>query len=188
MASERAIRVPVPEPFREFMGDVAGLVREKAPPATIPSDDLLQGECGYGGLSEDGHFAFVFFPADGGSWTIKLSAGDIEEIADGRRREVSFTVDERDPWLLTELSVPEAIKKLESIGINGLSPSSTRSDIIAKLGPPRKEGGPPERFQGKLIDPWIKYWLPQCQVHFTFNAKGKVKYIQFLPADWSPNV
>jgi hypothetical protein len=187
MASQRTIRVPVPEPFREFMGEVADLLREKAPPVTIESDDLLQGGCGYGGLSKDGHFDFVYFPPDGGSWTIKLSAAEIQDIADGRRHEIPFIIFERHPWLLTELSVPEAIEKLKSIGISGLSPKSTRSDIIAKLGPPREEGGPPKRFQGKLIDPWIKYWLPQCQVHFTFNAKGKVTYVQFLPADWSPN-
>lgn len=168
------------------MGDVADLVREEAPPVTIPSDDLIQGDCGYGGLSEDGRFEFVFFPEDGGSWTIKLAAADIEEIADGRLREVAFTVVGKDPWMITDLSVPEAIQKLASIGVEGLSATSTRSEIIAKLGPPQKQGGPPQLFEGKLIDPWIKYLLPQCQVHFTFNAKETVRYIQFLPADWSP--
>ncbi len=166
------------------MAEVAELVRAKAPPATIPSDDLLQGDCGCGGLREDGQFEFVYFPADGGSWMITLSAEAIEDVADGRCGEVTFRIVERDPWLLTELSVPEALAKLESIGISGLSPESTRSDIVAKLGPPGKEGGPPTRFDGKVIDPWIKYALPECQVHFTFTKEGELTYIQFLPADF----
>lgn len=184
MAAKKTIRVPVPEPFREFMAEVADLIHTKAPPATIPSDDLLQGAGGCGGLREDGLFEFTYFPDDGGSWTIILSAEAIADIADRRCREVAFTVVEKDPWLLTELTVPEAIAKLESIGIRGLRPSSSRSDIVAKLGPPHAEGGPPTRFEGKPIDPWIKYRLTQCQVHFTFNAEGEITYIQFMPADF----
>src|SRR5690349_11991798 len=63
MAPRPSTLVPVPDALREFMADVSDRIRAEDDSATTVSDDLLQCEQGYGGLSGDGLFDFVFFPS-----------------------------------------------------------------------------------------------------------------------------
>ena len=79
-------RVPVPDRFRMFISKVHELIESGDEAALIPSDDLLQSDDVYGGLTDEGHYAFVFFPSSGGrtKWEITLTREDISAIATGQ--------------------------------------------------------------------------------------------------------
>jgi hypothetical protein len=68
----------------------------------------------------------------------------------------------------------------------GLTPSSTRADVIRVLGKP-DETGPAAKIPG-LGDygPWIKYHLEACQLHFEFAADGRIAKVTLLRRDWKP--
>jgi hypothetical protein len=71
------------------MRDVFSQIASQDDAALIPSDDLLQCERGYGGLSSDGkHYSFVYFPEPGtqARWEFKLLADEIDEIGSGWRK------------------------------------------------------------------------------------------------------
>ena len=63
------------------------MIRNGDQAASIESDDLLQCECAYGGLLEEGtdRFAFTYFPGPGieNKWELELRTIEIEYIADG---------------------------------------------------------------------------------------------------------
>jgi hypothetical protein len=159
--------------------------------ATTISDDLLQCEHGYGGLSEDGLFDFVFFPNKQERWEFRLIAGEIDEIGSGHRTEVRVRINDDppvDPWSLNNLDLPQGLAKLESIGIKGLSEQSSRADVVGLLGEPGAQGGDDRLPDGRPIEPWVKYWLPECQAHFAFFRSGKLRRISFMPRDWQPGM
>jgi hypothetical protein len=89
--TESKVTVRVPQELVEFMRDVFDRIETEDDSALIPSDDLLQCECGYGGLSADRkQYEFVFFP-EGGTrvrWEFKLLADEIDEIGSGYRSEI----------------------------------------------------------------------------------------------------
>lgn len=183
--------VPVPETLREFMADVSDRVRAEEDSATTVSDDLLQCDRGYGGLREDGLFEFVFFPNAHDRWEFRLLADEIEEIGSGHRTELRVRINDDppvDPWLLNNLDLAAGLAKLESIGVKGLSANSSRTDVVALLGTPGAEGGGDLLSDGHRVEPWIKYWLPQCQAHFAFFRSGKLRRITFMPRDWQPGM
>jgi hypothetical protein len=83
--------ITVPDELVDFMRDVFSRIDSGDDAAFIPSDDLLQCETGYGGLSSDGkHYSFVFFPERGTRvrWEFKLLADEIDEIGSGFRKEM----------------------------------------------------------------------------------------------------
>jgi hypothetical protein len=191
MASGPSTLVPVPDTLREFMADVSDRIRAEDDSATLVSDDLLQCEQGYGGLSEGGLFEFVFFPNKQDRWEFRLLADEIDEIGSGHRTELRVRIKDDpsvDPWSLSNLDLPEALAKLESIGVKGLSQQSSRADIIALLGDPGAQGGETPSSGERHAEPWIKYWMPQCQVHFAFFRSGKLRRVSFMPRDWQPGM
>jgi hypothetical protein len=175
------------------MADVCDRIRAEDDSATVVSDDLLQCENGYGGLREDGLFEFVFFPNTQDRWELRLLADEIDEIGTGHRTEVRARINDEspppvDPWLLSNLDLPQGLATLESIGVIGLSESSSRADVVALLGEPRAQGGDEPRPGRRHPEPWIKYWLPQCQAHFSFFRSGKLRRISIMPCDWQPGM
>jgi hypothetical protein len=89
--TESKVSVAIPDELAEFMRDVFSQIESQDDAAMIPSDDLLQCEAGYGGLSQDGkHYEFVFFPERGMRvrWEFKLLADEIDEIASGWRKQL----------------------------------------------------------------------------------------------------
>jgi len=89
--NESNVTVRVPQELVDFMRDVFDRIETEDDSARIPSDDLLQCECGYGGLSTDGkQYGFVFFPESGTRvrWEFKLLADEIDEIGSGYRNEM----------------------------------------------------------------------------------------------------
>lgn len=182
---------PVPHPLREFMVDVTDRIRAQDDSATTVSDDLLQCEQGYGGLSEDGLFDFVFFPNKQDRWEFRVLADEIDEIGSGHRKEVRVRINDYpplDPWSLSNLDLPDALTKLESIGVTGVSQESSRADIVGLLGDPGAQGGGEPVPGRRHAEPWIKYWMPQSQVHFAFSRSGKLRRISFMPRDWQPGM
>jgi hypothetical protein len=189
MASRLTTLVAVPDALREFMADMSNRIRAGDDSATNVSDDLLQCEHGYGGLSEDGLFNFVFFPNKQDRWEFRLLADEIDEIGSGHRTEVRVRINDDppvDPWSLNNLDLSQGLAKLESIGVKGLSETSSRADVIALLGEPGAQGGDERLPDGRPIEPWIKYWLPQCQAHFAFFRSGKLRRVSFMPRNWQP--
>jgi hypothetical protein len=189
MFSRPSTLVPVPPSLREFMWDVSDRIRAADDSATTVSDDLLQCEQGYGGLREGGRFDFVFFPNGQDRWEFSLLADEIDEIGSGHRNELRVRVNDEpsaDPWSLGNLDLSQALKKLDSIGVKGLSQNSSRADVIALLGKPGAQGGDEPSPRRRYAEPWVKYWLPQCQVHFVFFRSGKLRRISIMPVDWRP--
>jgi hypothetical protein len=173
------------------MADVSDRIRSDDDSATTVSDDLLQCERGYGGLRQDGLFDFEFFPDKLHRWEFRLLADEIDEIGSGHRTELRVRIynDPRlNPWSVTNLDLPNALAKLESIGVKGLSQESTRAEIVTLLGDPGAQGGEVPLPGRRHPDPWIKYWMPECQVHFAFFRSGKLRRISFMPRDWQPEV
>jgi hypothetical protein len=85
------VSVTIPDELAEFMRDVYSRIKTKDDAARIPSDDLLQCESGYGGLSSDvKHYSFVYFPERGTRirWEFKLLADEIDEIGSRWRKEL----------------------------------------------------------------------------------------------------
>lgn len=193
MASRPSTLVPVPDALREFMADVSDRIRAEDDSTTTVSDDLLQYKQGYGGLCEDGLFEFAFFPNQQDRWEFSLIADEIDEIGSGHRTEVRVRINDDDsppldPWLLNNLDLPEGLAKLASIGVAGLSESSSHADVVALLGEPGAQGGYEASPGRRHPEPWIKYWLPQCQAHFSFFRSGKLRRISFMPRDWQPGM
>jgi hypothetical protein len=175
------------------MADVADRIRSEDDSATTVSDDLLQCEHGYGGLREDGLYEFIFFPNKQDRWEFRLLADEIDEIGSGHRTEVRVRINDDespplDPWLLNNLDLLQGLQKLESIGVTGLSESSSRADIVALLGEPGAQGGNEPAPGRRHPEPWTKYWLPQCQAHFAFFRSGKLRRVSFMPRDWQPGM
>ncbi|HKY27809.1 MAG TPA: hypothetical protein VJM12_07685 [Pyrinomonadaceae bacterium] len=59
-----AKEVAIPVDLLEFFQDVHHLIEQRDDSTTIESDDLIQTEFIYGGLTEEGsnHFSFTYFP------------------------------------------------------------------------------------------------------------------------------
>ena len=78
--------VPIPDRLRAFLSEVRDLIGRGDEAAILPSDDLLQSDDAYGGLTNDGDYSFVFFPGAGvrTKWEIRLRRDEISAIADGQ--------------------------------------------------------------------------------------------------------
>jgi hypothetical protein len=116
---------------------------------------------------------------------------EIDAIGSGHRDMIRVRVNDNAPpdrWLLGNLDLPDALKKLEAVGITGLSQTSSRADVIRIMGAPDEERGERRGHGERLAKPWIKYRLPECQVHFTFFGSRKLSRIAFLPRDWQPGM
>jgi hypothetical protein len=77
----------LPEDLRKFLATVSEQIEAGDESTLIPSDDLLQCRCAYGGLAKKGMpwFTFVFFPGPSThpKWTLRLHVEEIKKIADG---------------------------------------------------------------------------------------------------------
>ena len=65
--------VPIPDRLRAFLSEVRDLIGRGDEAAILPSDDLLQSDDAYGGLTNDGDYSFVFFPGAGNDQLAGLS-------------------------------------------------------------------------------------------------------------------
>jgi hypothetical protein len=87
-------RVPVPEPFVEFMQHVVEMIDsdQEDDRALADIDDGLQCEHGYGGRDGD-TFSFEYFPDDREErWSVKLSEVAVRDVADGHRAEMEVAI------------------------------------------------------------------------------------------------
>ena len=84
---KKLTQVDVPADLREFFEEVAHLIESHDEAAFIESDDLLQCECAYGGLTEEDtdEYGFTYFPRKGvkTTWELLFSASQIRDVADG---------------------------------------------------------------------------------------------------------
>ena len=78
---------PIPEDLQDFLNYVSRLIRSGADSARTPSDDLIQRDCAYGGLSDNdvNLYCFRYFPGEDGvtTWDFSLLTEDIHAIANG---------------------------------------------------------------------------------------------------------
>jgi len=76
----------IPDELRDFLREVSAEINAHSESAQIPSDDLLQCECAYGGLLHDdpNYFFFTYFPEEDtlSKWELRLSATDIHAVAE----------------------------------------------------------------------------------------------------------
>ncbi|MCA9016167.1 MAG: hypothetical protein KDA77_12615 [Planctomycetaceae bacterium] len=86
--------ISIPNDFKEFMQFVHEMIETKDESALIESDDLLQSENAYGGLSQEGtqQYGFTYFPeafaVEKGrrpKWELELDAVDIATICEGSK-------------------------------------------------------------------------------------------------------
>ena len=92
--AKRRERVAIPLDLREFLTHVQRLMEAGDEAATRVSDDLLQCECAYGGLLEEGgcQFDFTYFPESGvrHKWLLVLDRSEVEDIASGQMTELEM--------------------------------------------------------------------------------------------------
>jgi hypothetical protein len=87
-------RVPVPDPFVEFMLYVVEVIDsdQEDDRALADIDDGLQCEHGYGGRDGEA-FSFVYFPDDREErWSVKLREMAVRDIADGHVAEMEVAI------------------------------------------------------------------------------------------------
>lgn len=86
--------VPIPEDLKAFLVEVDRLITSANDLAITESDDLLQCDCAYGGLCEEGGdtYLFTYFPEAGirHKWIFELSAAEVSAIATGSMRQLSL--------------------------------------------------------------------------------------------------
>ncbi len=81
----------IPDDLASFLQHVSRLILEEDERAVLPSDDLLQCECAYGGLMEDsGNYGFSYFPEEGirVKWEVILDKQQIEKIGNRDQKEL----------------------------------------------------------------------------------------------------
>ena len=150
-------------------------------------------------------FEFTFRKTGGALWAIQLSQLEIEDIADGMMDSINlyncdtcssdyFTTDSKyeckcDIELddrLGNFEFPAAIAKLAECGIDGISESSNRRDVIAILGEPTMTGGDVKSPAIGYIAPWIKYLRNDYQIRFEFGRNEKLRLVSLLESNWEP--
>lgn len=86
----RSVRIP--EELAAFLVEVDQLIDSADELAVTESDDLLQCQCAYGGLCEEGgdRYLFTYFPETGirHKWIFELLAAEVSAIAAGSMREL----------------------------------------------------------------------------------------------------
>lgn len=196
--------VPVPDELRTSMKEVAELLRdaERDPDVAIDYDDAIQVGRVCGGRIGKGvrPFVLTYYPADDwerGKWFLTLNPTEIEDVADGTLESIlmyccvssdcrckfrepvdhCFYCDyDSDPDRGT-FPIPEALARLESLGVNGLSESSTLEDVKATVGEPFRTGGGGV-VSGLTIHPWAKFRVGEQVVHVEFWTKsGRIKAV-----------
>ncbi|MCB9540321.1 MAG: hypothetical protein H6704_29245 [Myxococcales bacterium] len=134
MAGSRTETITLPDDLRTFLAEVWASIQADDDEATrIESDDLLQAECGYGGLidAEAGRYLFTYLPdtPEGGRWTFELLTDDVRKAATGELDEV--TVEKH----------PDAVP---GGGGGGGAPAGGLADLLASLlGPGGGRGARP---------------------------------------------
>lgn len=90
--------VAIGEELVGFFQEVSELIKQNDELTTIPSDDLLQTEFVYGGLTEEESdiYGFTYFPEQitrthpRPTWSILLSASEIESISSGQKKTLAL--------------------------------------------------------------------------------------------------
>jgi hypothetical protein len=84
--------VDIPPALVEFLRRVAQLIDDSDESTTIESDDFLQCDCVYGGLSdpEAKRFGFRYFHGEDATWDVVLDASQIADIADGLLKQLAL--------------------------------------------------------------------------------------------------
>lgn len=87
-----AEEIAIPDDLLALFQDVDDLIKQNDELVTIESDDLIQTDFAYGGLIEEGadRFSFCYFPemSTRPKWTIELTASEIAEISNGKKKEL----------------------------------------------------------------------------------------------------
>ncbi len=83
-------KVKIPAELLNFFVMVCALIDSKSPLTSAISDDLIQNDCGYGGLFEKNIFKFTFFHWAGGKWCLKVAQNDLFKIRQGQITELEL--------------------------------------------------------------------------------------------------
>ena len=196
--------VPIPDDLRDSLEQVWQIIQEEERDPDLPIDygDAIQAGNVYGGRVGKGTRPFVltYSPpgdADRGKWFLTFHPTEIEDIAEGvlsslpmycctssdcrcKFREpdelCSHCDYEVDPERGTFV-VPEAISRLEALGVRGLSESSSLEDVKRILGQPFRTGGG-DVVHGLTVHPWAKFRFGGRKIHVAFWTKsGRIKEV-----------
>mgnify|MGYP007096650416 CR=1 FL=1 len=151
MAGPTSATIDVPEDLRAFLADVLELIDADDEAATrTESDDLLQSECGYGGLLDaaTGRYRFTYLPdtPDGGRWTFDLLRPQIVELATGAVKQVEVEVHvesvpetQRTPTGISRERLADLLSSLLGSGGGARDPAVARPSVDA---PPERSPQP----------------------------------------------
>jgi hypothetical protein len=206
-------KVSIPDDLRESLREVLNLIEQAKYDRDIPmgyGDAIQVGSVCGGRIGEKARpFVLTYYPPEepkNCKWFLTFHLTDIEDIADGRLTEITLyccctaancTCKFREAKAVcshcdyvadpdyAHLSGDEAMRRLEALGIHGLSSASTREQVLALLGEPQLSGGGVRDSLG-YINPWVKYLRPDCQIRFEFGDNGQVVAVTFMPKDWTP--
>ena len=154
-------------------------------------------------------FVFTYYPTGDtqqGKWELALHRTEIEDIGHGRMTEIAmycctsptcrrkfrevtdhcFECDYSPDPAFAHLPFADALERLAEVGVQGLSATSTKQDVLSVLGEPHEAGGGLKHSALGYIRPWITYRLPSTQLRFEIGKRGLVLTVTFLPKDWEP--
>jgi hypothetical protein len=206
------LRVPVSEELRRLLKEVNFLINESKRNADVrvDYDDAIQLENLIGGRvgTKKRPFEFTYYPEGKGKksrWRLALHPLEIEDIADGCMTELTLyccrtpgcghqSTDREDlcdcdyveDLYSGNVKFPEATEALRRIGVSGVTPESTREEVIGLLGEPTFSGGGQKDPTFGFIWPWIKYHRFDCQLRFEFGKGGGIRLVSILEPDWEP--
>ena len=101
----------IPDDLKRFLRTVDQQIQADASETKVPSDDLLQCRCAYGGLCEEGgdSFGFSYFPRDSdGEWELFLTRAEIRVLAQDAKETIEL-------WYCTSEACPHAFSDKTSL-------------------------------------------------------------------------
>lgn len=210
MNTKSKIKTEIPQELRDVFREVIHIIDEsdRDPDYSIDFGDAIQvPPTLVGGRIGDAKrpFEFTFRNTLGVLWAIQLSQLEIEDIADGMMEAINlyncdncssdyFTTDSEyeckcDIKLngrFGNFEFPAAIAKLAECGIDGVSESSNREDVVKILGEPSISGGDVKSPTIGYIAPWVKYLRTDYQLRFEFGRNKTLRLVSLLEPNWKP--
>jgi hypothetical protein len=202
--------VQIPDELRDAMRSAREIIEQAEYDSDVNLDygDAIQVPRVCGGRIGSGKrpFVFTYFPTNDeqrGRWYLKLHPLEIEDIANGRMTEIPMycctspdcrskfrepnetciVCDYVEDMHYGRFTLPEALSRLEELGLRGLTPASTRTDVQRILGEPASTGGGVDLPSVGYIRPWIKYSLPTVHLHFELEPDGAIRMVTLEPID-----
>ena len=206
------LKVSIPAELRESLREAFDLIQQSRndPDIVLGHDDAIQvgAVCGgrYGKKTRP--YVLTYYPegdTEKGRWFLSLHHTEIEDIGYGRMLDIlmyccqspdcrckfreadehCFYCDYTEGPDFRQFDFPEASERLKQRSLDGISESSTRDDVVARLGPPDNAGGNLMSPLG-YVYPWITYRREDCQIRFEFGNNQRIRNVTIMERKWEP--